>query len=448
MDSQAFMPGSRRLRDAHALPDGHGAWPLIYDLERALLIAVPDEYQYHINAVLETGELDDGLVGWLSGEDLLTVEPWTAPAAAGADWGSGGGAGIGGVFVAGGAVHCHPGAAEPSAEVLAFPFETMAEAPVVFHLTLEPGGDAALRRTVLTAAEHAASASRPLSFRLSGAAELLDDRLTDGLAGLAAEHRFRIRLSCPPVGEGGRLRQDGTRFAGRLARLAEVLGPRLTAHVRLGRRDRLGDLWRWAGSLPLERLDAVKAGQRPDAEHGARSAEAQDFRADLTDVCDEMFEALGQHRPRPLLYEPVTRIVRRLAAGPPAPADEGGFLALVREGRLSLCTPLPPGARPVPPAAAEGVAAADEPCADCWARYLCAHSVYTRSAEAAPAEEPREDRCELWRDEVTAALFFHRRLQEVDPDGLLGLAAAVRGPSAARGTTWTSPPAPGPSWVF
>ena len=445
MHPHVLMPGNRRLRIAHALPDGTGAWPVIYDLERGLLIEVPDEYQYHIHAVLETGELDDGLVGWLTSVDLWTVERWIEPAAAGAGWGGGG---IGGVFVAGGAVHCHPGVAEPSAEVLAFPFETMAEAPVVLHLTLQPGGAAALRRTVLTAAEHAASASRPLSFQLSGAAERLDDGIAGGIEELVAAHRFRVRLSCPPAGADGRLCRGGARLGERLARLAEVLGPRLTVHARLGPRDRLGDLWRWAGALPLERLDAVKTGERPEGEHGARSAEAQEFRADLAAICEEMFEALGQHRPRPLLYEPVTRMVRRLAAGPPAPADEGGFLALVRDGRLILCAPPPPGIRPAPPAAAEGALPAEEPCGGCWARYLCAHSLYTGSAEAPPAEEPREDRCELWRDEVTAALFFYRRLHEADPDGLLGLATAgARGPSA-RESAWRSPPAPGPSWVF
>lgn len=448
MDFTALMPGKRRIRDAHALPDGTGAWPLIYDLERAVLIDVPDEYQYHINAVLETGELDDGLIGWMTGNDLLTVERGTAPSAVGgAGWGSGGG-GIGGVFVAGGAVHCHPGTAEPSAEVLAFPFETMAESPVVLHLTLEPGGDGALRRTVLTAARLAASASRPLSFRLSGAAEVLDDRLVGGLAELAPGHCFGVRLSCPPVGADGRLRASDVRLAGRLARVAEVLGPRLSVHVRLGRRDRLGDLWRWAGTLPLERLDAVKTGERPEGEHGSRSAEAQDFRGDLTTICEEMLDGLGQHRPRPLLYEPVTRVVRRLAAGPPAPADEGGFLAVIRDGRLILCTPLPAGARLAPPAAEGLPLPGDEPCTDCWARHLCVHSVTTRSAEAAPAEEPREDRCELWRDEVTAALFFYRRLQEVDPDGLLGLGSTVRGPAPAHERPSPSPPAAGPSWVF
>ena len=136
----AAAAGRRRLRLAYALADRTGACPLIYDLELGRLVEVPVEYHFHIQAVLETGELDDGLVGWLVGVDLFTVERWTEPAVAGAGWGPLGDGALGGVFLAGGSVHCHPGAAEPAAEVLAFPFETMADAPVVFHLTLGAGG--------------------------------------------------------------------------------------------------------------------------------------------------------------------------------------------------------------------------------------------------------------------------------------------------------------------
>ena len=445
-DTDVLMPGSRRLRAAHALDDRTGACPLIYDLERALLFDVPVDYQYHIQAVLETGELDEGLVGWLASVDLLTFERWTEPAAAGVGWGPGGGDALGGVFLAGGAVHCHPGAAEPSAEVLAYPFETLAEVPVVFHLTLGPGGAAALRRVVAAATERAAAAARPLSFELSGNAKRLDDDVAELVTG----HPFRVRLSCPPAGANGVLRGPwGKRLHERLSRLADAIGPRLTVHVRLGRHDRLGDLSRWAGAAGLERLDATKADDRPEGEHGSRSGEAQTFRADLAVVCEEMLEALGQGRERPLLYEPVARVVRRLAGGAVVPAGDGGFLALVRDGRLIPCAPpLPLGARPDPPASAAEVGLpGGEPCAGCWARYLCARSLYARTA-GAPAEEPREDRCELWRDEVAAALFFYRRLQEADPDGLLGFAAAApRMPAPAVEPAWPSPPEPRPTWV-
>jgi hypothetical protein len=219
-------------------------------------------------------------------------------------------------------------------------------------------------------------------------------------------------------------------------------------HVRLGRHDRLADLWRWARAARLERLDATKVGGLPEGEHGGRSAEAQAFRADVTAVCEEMYDTLGAGRRRPLLYEPVARVVRRMAGGAFVSAGDGCFLALVRDGRLIPCAPtLPLGARLEPPAAAAEVGLPfGEPCAGCWARYLCARSLYARTA-ATPAEEPREDRCDLWRDEVTAALFFYRRLQEADPDGLLGFPASAPRPPAPAPDPWPSPPEPRPSWV-
>jgi hypothetical protein len=444
-DSDVLIPGSRRLRAAHALDDRTGACPLIYDLERALLFDVPVDYQYHIQAVLETGELDEGLVGWLASVDLLTFERWTEPAAAGLGWGPPGGDALGGVFLAGGAVHCHPGAAEPSAEVLAFPFETLAEVPVVFHLTLGPGGSAALRRAVAAAVERAVDAARPVTFELTGNAKRLDDEAAELVTG----QPFRVRLTCPPAGANGVLRGPwGRRLHERLSRLAAALGPRLTVHVRLGRHDRLGDLWRWAKAARLERLDATRVAGVPEGRYGSRSAEPQAFRADLAEVCDEMFEALGQSRKRPLLYEPVARVVRRMAGGAVAPVGDGVFLALVRDGRLIPCAPPLLGARPEPPSAAiELDLPFGEPCAGCWARYLCAHSLYARTA-GTPAEKPREDRCELWRDEVAAALFFYRRLQEADPENLLGFPAAVpRTPAPAGEPAWPSPAEPRPTWV-
>jgi hypothetical protein len=364
---------------------------------------------------------------------------------AGAGWGPLGDGALGGVFLAGGSVHCHPGAAEPAAEVLAFPFETMADAPVVFHLTLGAGGAPALRRVVLAATERAEAAGRSLSFELSGAAARLDD----GIAELVAGHPFRVRLSCPPADAGGALRgHDGARVGERLARLAGVLGPRLTVHARLGCDDRLADLWRWAAAARLERLDATKADDLPEGEHGARAAEAQAFRADLADVCAAMFEALEAGRRRPLLYEPVARVVRRMAGGAVAPAGDAGFLALVRDGRLIPCTPHLEAPLEPPTGALEIGLPGIEPCVVCWARRLCARSVYARQAGAPPVEAPREDRCDLWRDEVQAALFFYRRLQEADPDGLLGFPLALpRPPAPPRDPAWPSPPAPGPSWV-
>ena len=70
------MPGALRLRALHPLIDGDGSCSLIYDLERAAVVEVPEELQFHVAPALETGDLDEDLVGWLAGEDLLTSEGW------------------------------------------------------------------------------------------------------------------------------------------------------------------------------------------------------------------------------------------------------------------------------------------------------------------------------------------------------------------------------------
>lgn len=412
----AFLPGSLRPRAAHALADPTGACPLIYDLERGRLVEVPDEFQYHIRDVLETLELNEELVGWLADVDLLTFERWDEPAAA-PGWGAQRRAALGGVFLAGGAVHCRPGTATPTGEVVAFPFERVAALPVVFHLTFRPGRARDLEWLVRTAVGHAAEASRTVRFELSGAATRLDD----ATAALVAAHRFRVRLVCPPALPDGRLRgRSGGPLGARVERLAAALGPRLTVHARLGRGDRLADLWRWARQAGVQRLEAVKSDGRPGVEHGPRVSETQAFRADLATVCDDMFEALSAGQPQPLLYEPVARVVRTMmAGGSGSQTAAGGFLVLVRDGRL-IPGPLPDARLAAPAAPAAEGRPGGEPCASCWARFLCAHSRLVPNAGTVLPEEPRLDRCELWRDEVKTALFFYHRLQQADPDGLLG----------------------------
>ena len=68
------MPGALRLRALHPLIEGDGSCSLVYDLERAAVVEVPEELQFHVAPALETGDLDEALVGWLVNEDLLTSE--------------------------------------------------------------------------------------------------------------------------------------------------------------------------------------------------------------------------------------------------------------------------------------------------------------------------------------------------------------------------------------
>ena len=49
------MPGALRLRGLHSLIEENGSCSLIYDLERAAVVEVPEELQFHIATALETG---------------------------------------------------------------------------------------------------------------------------------------------------------------------------------------------------------------------------------------------------------------------------------------------------------------------------------------------------------------------------------------------------------
>ena len=68
------MPGALRLRALHPLIEGDGSCNLVYDLERAAVVEVPEDLQFHVAVALETGDLDEDLLGWLMSEDLLTGE--------------------------------------------------------------------------------------------------------------------------------------------------------------------------------------------------------------------------------------------------------------------------------------------------------------------------------------------------------------------------------------
>src|SRR5215470_9468141 len=68
------MPGALRLRAAHPLVDAGGACSLVYDVERAAVFEVPAELQLYAARALETGDLDEELLGWLAATDLLTAE--------------------------------------------------------------------------------------------------------------------------------------------------------------------------------------------------------------------------------------------------------------------------------------------------------------------------------------------------------------------------------------
>jgi hypothetical protein len=409
-----LVPG-RRIRAHQPLIDRGGACTLIYDLERGRLIDVPLDYHYHVAIALESGELDEGLMSWLLEEDLLTFDgagdDWQP--VAGPLWGVEDGRGLGSVFLDGGELHYDPGAGEPSGELLRTRLRPPAGTPLVVHLKFEAGGAGELAELIDRFAGDAGAAGREVRFEVSGRVT----GLTGGVARLLRSRRdLRVRLACSFPGAGGAPAVPRGHEARRwLESLAPALGPRLAVHVVLARGNRLAELWSWAGELGLERLDASRAGAYRWPEPHASAADDQLFQGDLAAVCDSMFDSLEQGLPRPLLFEPVARVVRGLIAGAGAAPAVGGYRALVQGGEVIW-----------PPVAGLAVAGPASPqpapCAECWAQALCSRSVFVRRPQAAPdsGSEPREDRCETWRREIEAALHFFRRLQLADPEDLLG----------------------------
>lgn len=451
------IPGALRLRALHPLTNGDGSCGLIYDLERAAVIEVPEELQFHIAPALETGDLDESLLGWLVGEDLLTAEGWsgwspeTAEPTAGpleaAGWWSLG------VYRIEDDVHARIGqsAEEDVLDALSFTFKQSLGCPRVrLHLNwdgLNPGRGL-LERIVVESQRLAAAAGQEVSYELSlDAAEV-----TAELADFLADYPFEVRLLCGtfPAEDGALLGEERPWPAAEGVRrlLARIPG-RTTLHCSL-EAARLLDVWEWAKRNGVRRLDTIRLAD-PAAADLARIASAHDYRNDLTAVDDEIADELAAQR-RPVDFLPSTRIVRRLMRSesfdryeriqPPgllAVADVDPRSAL--EGfdprlmaNLWLGTPECHDSEPASLADAAGEGASSAPCHGCWARNVCNRSTLgAASVESDDLREPSEGHCSLWRAEVEAALRLYHRLAQTDPiqvraffeDAKLPLAAPV-----------------------
>ena len=373
------MPHGSRLRSVQPLLERDGSCPLVYDVERALLVEVPEELRWHAAQALENGDLDGALIGWLAGEDLLTWE-----GRPGADRP---------LALAAGAVRrragrceelrCHP--ASPSVEAVAGALDalvrrTEAGSRIVLHLVAEGelGRPDAVRRAVATARQAARATGRTVGFELT----------TDG-RGIAApfvrflaEHGVAVRL---------------TSEAPALGLLLAHLPERLTLCPLLDTGDRLLDCWQRARALGLRRLAPVKVTDRPMTGLAVFEAELRQYRHDLFAVADDLLETLGAgETPRPV-HEPLARVVRRHVAGrppaqaPPAASEagRGEWPAELGSGGLADCTA-------------------------CWAADLCSLNVLARPRPG--AVRPRADRCELWRAEADVGLLLCHRLERIDPD--------------------------------
>ncbi|HEV2855020.1 MAG TPA: hypothetical protein VHC97_19665 [Thermoanaerobaculia bacterium] len=419
------MPGALRLRALHPLIEGDGSCSLIYDLERAAVVEVPEELQFHVAPALETGDLDEALLGWLVNEDLLTGEGgigWIdavscAPETA-AWWNPGT------LYRIDDTLHARIGQAreEAALEIVSFVFkQSFGNSRVKFHLSWGGSfpGTGLLERIVVESSRLSGMLNQEISYELTLDAEEVTPPRADFLAG----YSFQVRLLCGsfPAPRQGFYSDPGQRElwaaepAARL--LVHSLGDRLTVCCTLDQ-GRLLDCWEWAKQTGVRHLDTIVL---YDA-WGRR----RDLRNDLLAVCDEMADELAAQR-LPVDYKPLTRIVDRLMRSEPldqAYGERGSFGGLMPMADVYPRSVLDsfdlrladlPGA----PSRVEAGPDVDEPpCQGCWARHVCSHSTLLASAQPAQEEELQEiseERCSFWRTEVEVALRFYHRLAHTDP---------------------------------
>ncbi|HEX2253735.1 MAG TPA: hypothetical protein VHQ65_10760 [Thermoanaerobaculia bacterium] len=380
------MPHGSRLRATQPLIDRDGSCPAVYDLERARLVEVPEDFRFHAAQALEAGNLDDALIGWLAAEDLLTYE--APPADAGGPAGRASWAALpdseerrllGATFVAGKALHCHPPrATEPALRlVLARRLTEAGCSALVVHLS--PGetvaGAGPLGSTLRGLRISAELCGAEILFRLHCAGAGLEDDLVQ----LALEQG--IELLVPATAPPALVR-------GLLARLPS----QVTLVARLDTGQPLRELWRRARELGAPRLDATKVADAPFAGLAVFEAELREYRRDLFAVADEMLESLAGETAAVPVFEPLARAARRHLAGRGAELFGG---------------PAEPPLDP-PPRALGGLA----DCSACWAAALCGHGPRNAADGAPHRPAPRADRCELWRAEAEVALLLVLRLEE------------------------------------
>lgn len=404
-------PGGLRQRLIQPLAGRDGSCSLIYDLERHRLVEVPSEFHFHVAMALDTGNLDDDLIGWLANEDLLThtnrpAEPrsgWSGPVS-----GDGPLSKLDRVFVFDDEVHCRLGGLDGGAalsvvrSVLA---GRQAGSKVVFHLD-----DAGLAESssqlppLVSTVRRAAGSSQRIGF------ELITDGhvLTPALVRYLADHDFTVCLTNPDVRA--------------LDLLLEQMPERFVLSVVLDTGDHLSDLWEEARKLEVRRFDATKITDRPFARLSLHALELRRFRRDLFKICDDVFEELSAGRQPTTVYEPLARVIGRQLAG--QRPDGRPYLGVLNHGEMFPFFGPPPDEerRQSDEDAVETATLSSSPCESCWARQRCTRGLLAGPAADPHRPEPRADRCEFWRAEVEVGLLFFHRLQQADPAHLLGFA--------------------------
>jgi hypothetical protein len=434
------MPGMLRLRGIHPLIDGDGSCSLIYDVERAVVLDVPQELQFYVAPALETGDLDEDLLSWLVTEDLVTSERLGGfgqelEEAVGRE--VGGWWSLGSIHRGDGEVHSRIESASEASlpQALDFVFKQCFGATrVTLHLGWGGAfpGSGPLAAAVVEGCRRAAATRVEVAFELSLDVAAVTQQVVEFLV----DYPYHVRLRCGAFPSSETALQPAAAASWAVAekaarRLLAILPDRVTIECRLAGGARLLELWAWAKKAGVRHLDAVRF-ESSTWERGP--SELRAYRGDLLAVYEDMCEDLEARR-QPIAYQPLARAVRKLmrnarlagiarpfehGAGAPvgdSPAGlEAGETYLPGLPHLGLMGP------------DEGEAEAEGyPCRGCWARYICPHSALAAPPLASDRRSASRDRCAVWRTEVEVALRLQHRLAHADPVQVLRLFADALG---------------------
>lgn len=413
------MPGALRWRPLHPLIDDGGACSLIYDLERAAVLEVPEELQLHVAPALETGDPDDDLLSWLVQEDLITMEGWCLDGQP-----SGGAAhrNLEKAYGMDGETHVRiEGLSEEAAHCaldVAFR-QTFGACRVQLHLDWDgkfPGA-CLLERIVLDASRLAAESGQEVSFDLALAA----DRVTPAVSLFLSALPLHVRLRC---GQSDLCKESAEIERALRLLWMEDLADRVTLCFALDAGSRLKDLLGWARRVCVRHLDVVP----PPLHYGAGlETWLRDYQMDLHAEIEETVRELAAGEV-PLDFRPITRVIRRLMQSEP----------LASLGDESL------GGWSTVDGAFQSEADSGSCCATCWARYLCRNSASLVAEEVAEARSAES--CSVWAAECEAAARLYHKLGQADPLQVLRAFGASTGlpdelPSAPVPELW-GPQAP------
>jgi uncharacterized protein len=452
----APAPAPERMRALHPLLDADGTCSLLYDLERTLIIEVPEAVRPGLAERLRSAELDGALDDWLRAEGLLTSAPradWsegptpTLPQVTDVSLDMSGSCNMGCTYCFENDIGSRIGrmSEETAMAALDFAFAKSAGAP---RLSLHFGsGEPLIRfdllqRVVAEAMRRGAEAGQEVSFDLTTNATLV----TPAIAEFLRDHPFSVRVSCdgpPHIHDQFRPMLSGRAsypaVERGLRRLLEALPDSVTVNSVIAGGTRLAEVWEWAKDMGIRHYHVIKVGAYAERDLNVRPADLDDFEADLRAICDDMFRDLEQGLV-PIDYQPITKMVRRLMIPQPVTrfcGVAGSYLGVAADGKVYPCFRHLGLEEYELGDAREGVdddrrrsfmgsEAADVDtrpiCRDCWARYLCGGGCYADSTVYGPEKtEPQTQHCPFWRAEIEQAIRFFRRLVRADPTYCLRL---------------------------